>query len=232
MKYTVSISMKIYVGDRLLGEVFYSREFDDSTTPHEAGFQIVKDQADQWAEELTKKWTKQQPAPTLQPKISTKPVVRTVEDITKVFPQDLVSLLNFEDAGGNVLVKPKQYLGTDIFKKVSAIVKEFNGVYYSSGKLSHWRIPKNKALPQKIGFIDEPEILDFDPLDLTEHEGWKAKKLDDGSYAKGSLNWGWDFADKFSGTVIEALKKGSLEIDRYEFTLNPSGNIVQVRRKK
>ena len=42
MRYTVSVSKKVYAGDRLLGEVFYSKELDDSVTPVEAGFQAVK----------------------------------------------------------------------------------------------------------------------------------------------------------------------------------------------
>ena len=36
----------LYVRDRLLGEVFYSKELDGSVTPVEAGFQAVKEHAE------------------------------------------------------------------------------------------------------------------------------------------------------------------------------------------
>jgi hypothetical protein len=233
LKHTVSVSRKVYVGDRLLGEVFYSREFDDAVTPPEASFQAVSEQVDRWAEELAKRWTEK---PTAEEKLPSKPAaIRTVEDAEKLFPEELASLLSFEDAGDIIVARPKRYLGSDTFRKIAVFVQDhLGGEYVSAGRDSHWRIPKTGGPVRTIGFIDEekPEIPDFDPMDLLEHEGWKAKRLSDGTYAKGSLNWGWDFADNFPRSVIRVLEKGPFEIDRYVFTLNQSGNLVQARRKR
>ena len=233
MKHTVSVSKKIYVGDRLLGEIFYSREFDDSLTPPDISFQNVSEQVDKWADELSKKWTAQPTSQKAQPK----PEVRTVEDVARVFPRDLASLLSFRDAGEIIIAKPKRYLGMENFRRIATIVRDLGGEYVSAGKESEWRIPKSPsdaaASEMKIGFIDETaEIPDFNPLDLMEHEGWKGRKKADGSYDPGSLEWGWDFADQFPESVIQALKKGPFEIDRYVFSLNPSGNLVQTRKKR
>ena len=72
-------------------------------------------------------------------------------------------------------------------------------------------------------------IPEFDPQILMSHE-WKGKKTGEGVYAKGSLAWGWDFQDKFPAEVIKVLDKGSLVIDKYEFSL--VGTIVQTKEKK
>jgi len=233
LRYTVSVSKKVYVGDRLLGEVFYSKEFDDSVTPAEAAFQAVKEQAEKWAGEIAHEWSGSAASNLTTPNLP-KPAVRTVQDVAKVFPADLSSEVSIEAGDEVILVKPKHYLGTDKFRKISEIVKEFEGgAYVSAGRDSHWRIPKIATPPKTIGFIDEePKIPEFNPADLMEHEGWKGRKLEDGSYAEGSLSWGWDFADNFPDSVIRVLEKSPLEIDQYVFSLTSSGNIVQTRRKK
>lgn len=74
-----------------------------------------------------------------------------------------------------------------------------------------------------------PQIPDFDPQLLMNHQGWKAKKTGEGQYAAGSLSWGWDFQDKFPAEVIKVLEKGPLPIDSYEFSL--VGTIVQTKEK-
>ncbi len=76
-----------------------------------------------------------------------------------------------------------------------------------------------------------PHIPNFNPEDLMKHAGWKAKKKDDGSYAEGSLSWGWDFTDKFSKETIQALEKGPVEIDKYVFSLNETRTLVSVKKK-
>lgn len=103
-------------------------------------------------------------------------------------------------------------MGSEPFMRINTIVRDqFKGEYVSAGKDSHWRIdkPKAKAMAQ------------FDPEELMRHE-WKGKKKAGGGYTKGSLSWGWDFASEFSPAVVEALKKGSLKIDGYEFSLSSS----------
>ena len=138
MKHTVSVSRKVYVGDRLLGEIFYSREFDDSVTPPEASFQAVSNQVDKWAEELAKRWAGPAAEEKVQPKL-----IRSVEDAVKFLPEDLASLLIFEDAGETIVARPKRYLGTENFRRIASIIQDqMSGEYVSAGRDSHWRIPK------------------------------------------------------------------------------------------
>lgn len=70
---------------------------------------------------------------------------------------------------------------------------------------------------------------DFDPKELLEHR-WKGKKTGEGTYAEGTLSWGWDFRNQFSQATIAVLEKGPLQIDQYEFTL--SEVLVSTKKKK
>jgi len=63
-------------------------------------------------------------------------------EIEQCFPKELVELLNFEDQGNWIRVSPKQFLGSDNFARVLAIVHDLKGEYISAGKGSHFRIPK------------------------------------------------------------------------------------------
>jgi len=152
LKYTVSESRKIYVQDRLEGELFFSREFDDSVTPIEVGFQAVRDQMNQWVMEEVKRLsvgmskpakpeaTASVPAEEPKPK-PPKPIV-TAEQVSASFPPDLVKLLCFESTDEYVLIKARHYLGPDNFRKIAAAVKDqLGGEYVSAGKDSHFRIP-------------------------------------------------------------------------------------------
>lgn len=69
--------------------------------------------------------------------------MRTIDEVQKVFPKDLLGLLIFEVSEDYILIKPKQYLGPENFARVASIVREqFGGEYVSQGKESHFRIPK------------------------------------------------------------------------------------------
>jgi hypothetical protein len=63
-------------------------------------------------------------------------------EIEQLFPKELSELLNFEDQGKWIKVSPKQFLGSDNFARVLAIVHELKGEYVSAGKNSHFKIPK------------------------------------------------------------------------------------------
>ncbi|MCW4051938.1 MAG: hypothetical protein NWE78_01850, partial [Candidatus Bathyarchaeota archaeon] len=69
------------------------------------------------------------------------PVGRGVEDIRMMFSKELEELLTFEDAGGFIKVKPRQYLGSDNFAKIASTIREAGGEYVSAGRDSHFRIP-------------------------------------------------------------------------------------------
>lgn len=82
------------------------------------------------------------PAPSL-PGVP-KPVerVKEIEDIKMMFPEDLENMLNFEEKDEYIIVKPRQFLGSDNFSKIASAVRSMGGEYVSAGKGSHFRIPK------------------------------------------------------------------------------------------
>jgi hypothetical protein len=67
---------------------------------------------------------------------------KTIEDIRLAFPEDLEHLLNFEDKGDYIIVKPRQFLGSENFAKIASAVRGMGGEYISAGKESHFRVPK------------------------------------------------------------------------------------------
>lgn len=78
-----------------------------------------------------------------RPSVSQPMKMRTIDEVQRVFPKDLLSLLIFEVKEDYIIVKPKQYLGTENFARVASIVREqFGGEYVSQGRESHFRIPR------------------------------------------------------------------------------------------
>jgi len=70
---------------------------------------------------------------------------KAVEDIKMMFPEDLESLLNFEEKEDYIMIKPRQFLGSENFAKIASIVRGIGGDYVSAGKGSHFRVPKKRA---------------------------------------------------------------------------------------
>jgi len=68
--------------------------------------------------------------------------MRTVADVRTVFPKELESMLFFEDTGEYIVIKPRQYLGSENFAKIASLVRGEGGEYISAGKESHFRVPK------------------------------------------------------------------------------------------
>ncbi|MCS7119872.1 MAG: hypothetical protein RMJ07_05020 [Nitrososphaerota archaeon] len=68
---------------------------------------------------------------------------RTAMDVQKAFPEDLWPVIYFEEDEEYVLVKPRQYLGADNFRRIATIVRDqLGGEYVSAGKDSHFRVPR------------------------------------------------------------------------------------------
>jgi len=65
---------------------------------------------------------------------------RTVENVRGLFPGDLEKMLTFEETGNYVVIKPRQYLGSENFAKIASIIREAGGEYISAGKESHFRV--------------------------------------------------------------------------------------------
>jgi hypothetical protein len=70
---------------------------------------------------------------------------KLIEDIKMMFPEDLESMLNFEEKDDYVVIKPKQFLGSENFAKIASAVRGMGGEYVSAGKASHFRVPKKNA---------------------------------------------------------------------------------------
>jgi hypothetical protein len=96
---------------------------------------IIRDHHAAIAEELTELLKQQVPQ-----EVKDKPEAHM--EIEQCFPKELAELLNFEAEGRFVKISPKQFLGSDNFARVLAIVKELQGEYISAGKSSHFKIPK------------------------------------------------------------------------------------------
>ena len=67
---------------------------------------------------------------------------RGVKDVKTLFSKDLVEMLVFEEKKDHVVIRPRQYLGSDNFSKIASIIREVGGEYISAGKQSHFKIPK------------------------------------------------------------------------------------------
>jgi hypothetical protein len=70
---------------------------------------------------------------------------RSLDDIRMSFPEELEARLSFEDKGEYIIIKPKQFLGSENFAKIASAVRGMGGEYISAGKDSHFRVPKKKA---------------------------------------------------------------------------------------
>ena len=68
--------------------------------------------------------------------------MRTVADLKTAFPKELENMLFFEDTGEYIVIKPRQYLGSENFAKIASLVRGEGGEYISAGKESHFRVPK------------------------------------------------------------------------------------------
>ncbi|MEM2936939.1 MAG: hypothetical protein QXJ63_00135 [Candidatus Bathyarchaeia archaeon] len=69
---------------------------------------------------------------------------RGIDDVKMTFPEDLEGLLNFEERDEFIVIKPRQFLGSENFAKIASIVRGLGGDYVSAGKESHFRVPKKK----------------------------------------------------------------------------------------
>ena len=89
------------------------------------------------------------PAPALSQGVAGAPQIheksKFIEDVKMMFPEDLEGMLSFEEKEEYVIVKPKQFLGSDNFSKIASIVRGEGGEYVSAGKASHFRIPKKRS---------------------------------------------------------------------------------------
>jgi flagellar capping protein FliD len=70
---------------------------------------------------------------------------QNIEDVRMMFPEDLDNMLAFEDKGDYIMIKPKQFLGSENFAKIASTVRGTGGEYISAGRESHFRVYKKKG---------------------------------------------------------------------------------------
>jgi len=68
--------------------------------------------------------------------------MRSVKDIRTLFPKELEDMLNFDETPQYIIIKPRQYLGSENFAKIASIVRGTGGEYISAGKESHFRVSR------------------------------------------------------------------------------------------
>jgi len=88
------------------------------------------------------------PPPTPLPRPAEK--IKAIEDIKMMFPDDLENLLSFEEKEDYVVIKPRQFLGSENFSKIASAVRQMGGDYVSAGKASHFRVPKKTASSEEF----------------------------------------------------------------------------------
>jgi hypothetical protein len=84
--------------------------------------------------------TQQAPAQVVPETSAKKPL----DDVRTAFPEDLEHMLIFEDKGEYIMIKPKQFLGSENFAKIASAVRGMGGEYISAGRDSHFRVYKKK----------------------------------------------------------------------------------------
>jgi hypothetical protein len=111
---------------------------------------ILKDNAEMWFIDYKKKLMGgnegKQPFPSVSP-TSPKPSAtpptqqrRSINDIAHSFPEIIEAKLTFEQRIDYIIIKPKYFLGTEMFAQISGMICSMGGEYISAGKDSHWRI--------------------------------------------------------------------------------------------
>jgi hypothetical protein len=86
------------------------------------------------------------PTPTTTPTTPALPKpslrTRTVADVRTIFSKELENMLTFEETEKYIVIKPRQYLGSENFAKIASLVRNAGGEYISAGKESHFRVSR------------------------------------------------------------------------------------------
>lgn len=128
-------------------------------------------------------------------------------------------------AGGDEKSWAKAYYEVEVLVEDPSELELAKG--FAEGTIDGWLLGEAKP---KEPVATQRSVPEIDANELLKHE-WKGRKTGPREYAKGSLDFGWDFANNFSDAVVEALEKGPLDIDKYRFNLTSQG-IVQTKKKK
>ena len=83
----------------------------------------------------------------------------SVEDVRILFPKDLEELLTFEEVGEYIVIKPRQFLGSDKFAKVASIIKQNGGEYISAGKQSRFQVKRGTSQKPQLTLLGRLETV-------------------------------------------------------------------------
>lgn len=72
------------------------------------------------------------------------PVEVKAAEVADLFPDDIRGSLIFEHGDKEVIIRPRQYLGSDVFARVATVVRDHGGEYVSAGRESHFRLPRDR----------------------------------------------------------------------------------------
>ena len=75
-----------------------------------------------------------------------KSAVDKLADLIGAFREDQQLLLDFSDEGDHYKITPKNFLGSEKFAEIGAVVRGLGGEYVSQGKQSHFRVKKPKEV--------------------------------------------------------------------------------------
>jgi hypothetical protein len=80
---------------------------------------------------------------TLTPNIVSSDKTKSINEVRNSFSKDLERLLDFKEDISYIIIKPKQFLGSENFARIASIARELGGEYISAGRDSHFRVAKN-----------------------------------------------------------------------------------------
>jgi len=83
-----------------------------------------------------------------------------IEDVKMLFPENLEVLLAFSEKDGYILIKPRQFLGSENFAKISSVIRAVGGEYVSAGKDSHFRISSSKVAKAKPAMTSQQKTAE------------------------------------------------------------------------
>ncbi len=69
------------------------------------------------------------------------PTTVTLEQVRRVFDDDLLNVLDFSQEGNTIIIQQQQFLERTIWLRINTKVDEINGHWVSAGEDSRWEIP-------------------------------------------------------------------------------------------
>lgn len=81
------------------------------------------------------------PQPLIAEPLPQKTANDPIAKVEAMFDAEIANMLEFKVDKDTIVIKPRMFLGSDIFAKVASVVRGANGEYVSAGKGSHFKVP-------------------------------------------------------------------------------------------